>query len=88
IMDWATDLIGPHEAFIENTDKRIIFAYALTKSEPLPLVPDIVGCLVDEPIMPWDQKTREETLQSMCMKILDRARDLEADPDIVKATTD
>lgn len=88
IMDWATDLIGPHEVFIENTDKRIIFAYALTKSEPLPLVPDIVGCLVDEPVMPWDQKTREETLQSTCMKILDKARDLEADPDIVKSTTD
>ncbi len=88
IMDWATDLIGPHDVFIDNQDKRIIFAYALTKSEPLPLVPDIVGYLVDEPIMPWDQKTREETLQTICMKILDKARDLEADPDILKLTQD
>ena len=88
IMDWATDLIGPHEVFIDNSEKRIFFSYALTKSEPLPLVPDIVGCLVDEPVMPWDQKTREETLQTICMKILDRARDLEADPDILKINGD
>ena len=88
IMDWATDLIGPHDAFIDNQDNRIIFAYALTRTEPLPLVPDIVGCLVDEPMMPWDQKTREETLQTICMKILTRARDLEADPEILKLTQD
>lgn len=88
IMDWATDLIGPHDAFIDNAEKRIIFAYALSRSEPLPLVPDIVGCLVDEPVMPWDQKTREETLQTICMKILDKARDLEADPDILKLNDD
>jgi Flp pilus assembly protein TadD len=88
LMDWATDLIGPHDAFIDNQDNRIIFAYALTRSEPLPLVPDIVGYLVDEPVMPWDQKTREETLQTICMKILDKARDLEADPDILKLNQD
>ena len=88
IMDWATDLIGPHDVFIDNSEKRIIFSYALAKSEPLPLVPDIAGCLVDEPVMPWDQKTREETLQTTCMKILDKARDLEADPDILKAIDD
>jgi len=88
IMDWATDLIGPHEAFIDNSEKRIIFAYALSNSEPLPVMPDIVGCLVDEPLMPWEPKTREETLQNLCLKITNKARDLEADPDIITAIQD
>ncbi len=88
IMDWATDLIGPHEVFVDNKENRVIFAYAMSESEPLPLVPDIIGSFAEDPVMPWDNKTRDETFQSIGIKILDKARDLEADPDIIKFTQD
>ena len=56
-MTWASDIIGPHESFLPNADLRTIFAYGLTWNEPLPLVPEIIGCLGYEEPMPWRQAT-------------------------------
>jgi Flp pilus assembly protein TadD len=88
VMDWAVDIVGPHENFIENTGKRLMFAYSLPFSEPLPLVPDIVGYLSTAALMPWNQKTKEDQINSCAESILSRARDLETDPDILKSIQD
>lgn len=92
LMAWATDVIGPHAAFIPNTDKRCLFSYAMTMTEPLPVVPDIVGFLADDLELPWfsitDSRTQSTASSSartdeMIKRTLDRARDLDADTDIL-----
>jgi Flp pilus assembly protein TadD len=88
VMDWATDIIGPHESFVDNQGKRIIFAYGLPGSEPLPLVPDIASMLSDNPLMPWDDRLKEDKIESFYSKIFDKARDLENDPDVLKEIQD
>lgn len=80
IINWAGDLIGPHRALTANTDQRILFAYGLPVEEPLPLVPEFVGALIDESPMPWTKGDSERVLAS----ILEKARDLESDPEIIK----
>ena len=88
VMDWAVDIIGPHESFINNTGKRIVFAYGLPSSEPLPLVPDIVAMLTEYPLMPWDERLKEEKIDDYYERIFHKARDLENDPDVLKEIQD
>lgn len=95
LMAWATDVIGPHEAFIPNTEKRCLFSYAMTSSEPLPVVPDIVGFLADDLDLPWmalidspgqtnaQATARKETTDDMIKRALVRGRDLDSDPEIL-----
>ncbi len=85
VMAWATDIIGPHEAFIEHMHTRSIFSYGLTWSEPLPVAPEITGLLADDTIMPWEE-ARSESIDDIVAQILGRARDLDCDPDILRET--
>ena len=79
-LSWTTDIIGPHQAFIQNCENRSIFAYALTPSEPLPLVPDIIGCLAQDITMPWEGDKSPKELERLVENILERAFALEASP--------
>ncbi|HEY9773460.1 MAG TPA: hypothetical protein V6C81_06590 [Planktothrix sp.] len=86
VVAWAHDLIGPHRAFIDMSDRRTLFAYGMPSNEPLPIVPEIVGCLsTDQPLL-WDEETRTTTVDEIVGKILDKARHLETDTDILKET--
>lgn len=85
VMAWATDIIGPHEAFIEHMHTRSIFSYGLTWSEPLPVAPEITGLLADDAVMPWEE-SRSESIDDIVAQILERARDLDCDPDILRET--
>jgi Flp pilus assembly protein TadD len=88
VMDWATDIIGPHESFVDNLGKRIIFAYGLPSAEPLPLVPDIASMLSADALMPWNDLLKEDQIEAFYGKIFDKARDLENDPDVLKEIQD
>lgn len=85
ILSWATDIIGPHQAFVEHLHTRSIFSYGLTWNEPLPVAPEITGLLADDTIMPWEE-AQAETVDEIVAKILERARGLDCNPDILKAT--
>jgi Flp pilus assembly protein TadD len=87
VMDWASDIIGPHDSFIDNSDKRLIFAYGLPGTEPLPLVPDINAYLCSQDLMPWNDVTKADADMHFD-KILDKARNMESDPDVIKAVED
>lgn len=88
ILAWATDIIGPHQVFVEHLETRSLFTYGLTWNEPLPVAAEITGCLADETIMPWEEGSRSENIDDIVKKILNLARDLESDPDIIKETQD
>jgi tetratricopeptide (TPR) repeat protein len=60
VMAWGSDILGPHESFKDHQPQRSIFAYALTASEPLPIAPEIVGCLADACALPWAERFRLE----------------------------
>jgi tetratricopeptide (TPR) repeat protein len=98
-MTWASDIIGPHKSFTRIEERRSIFAYSMTWQEPLPLVPEIIGCMgYDEP-MPWHQSGSkqgsaddadllrqdqfDQQTEATYRAILANARDLEADPRII-----
>ena len=98
-MTWASDIIGPHRSFANTEERRSLFCYSLTWDEPLPLVPEIVGCLgYDEP-MPWrnqnssiatadsvsvfDEQEFDNVVESSYKSILYNARDLEGDPSMI-----
>lgn len=98
-MTWASDIIGPHKSFANTEERRSLFCYSLTWDEPLPLVPEIVGCLgYDEP-MPWrnqnssiatadsvsvfDEQEFDNVVESSYKSILYNARDLEGDPSMI-----
>jgi tetratricopeptide (TPR) repeat protein len=83
-LSWTTDIIGPHQAFIQNCENRSIFAYALTPSEPLPLVPDIIGCLAQDITMPWEGDKSPKELERLVGEILERAYALEASPTLIQ----
>jgi len=83
-LSWTTDIIGPHQAFIKNTENRSIFAYALTPDEPLPLVPDIIGCLAQDVTMPWEGDKSPRELEKLVADILERAYALEASPHLIQ----
>jgi hypothetical protein len=97
-LTWANDVIGPHEAFVGNSDQRSMFAYSLSWNEPLPVVPEIVGILgLDDP-MPWNElggfsddadpltaKNFKADVEEKYKAILSNARLLESDPGILHA---
>ena len=83
-LSWTTDIIGPHKAFIGNSENRSIFAYALTPSQPLPLVPDIIGCLAEDVTMPWEGDKTPRELERLVDNILERAYALEASPELIQ----
>lgn len=87
LMCWTTDIIGPHGAFIENNLKRSLFAYGLSPTEPLPLVPDIIGCLAHDIIMPWEGADHSnKDIFALTEQIYARACDLESDPSLLRET--
>jgi hypothetical protein len=86
VMARATDIIGPHKAFIDTSEKRTLFAYGLPWREPLPLTPDIVGCLANEFPMPWSEHLRDGSVDEIVEQILAKAQHLDCDPEILKQT--
>lgn len=95
LMDWASEIIGPHEVFIENAANRGIFSYGLSLTEPLPLIPDVVGRICDRIILPWsdEQQTGEDGSRKLSPEeaipeILERCWDMESNPDLLKDVQD
>jgi hypothetical protein len=92
VIDWGSEIIGPHEAFSINSANRSIFAYGLSKTEPLPLTPDMVGHFAFGLKLPWSYLDSSQPgavdPESAIPEILERAWDLESNPDIVKAIND
>lgn len=89
LMCWTTDILGPHAAFIENSMRRSLFAYGLSPAAPLPIVPDIIGCLAYDVVMPWEGKHQEPSnkdIASITEQIYARACDLESDPTLLRET--
>lgn len=87
LMCWTTDILGPHGAFIENSAKRSLFAYGLSSVEPLPVVPDIIGCLAHDLIMPWEgPENSSKDVARLTEQIYARANDLESDPTLLRET--
>ncbi|MBY0358967.1 MAG: tetratricopeptide repeat protein [Candidatus Obscuribacterales bacterium] len=64
MMAWASDIIGPHQAFIGHNPRRSIFAYGLTTLNQLPVTPDIIGCLAGECQMPWAEELDKAELKT------------------------
>lgn len=103
-MTWATDIIGPHKSFVTRQKNRNLFSYALPWDEPLPLAPEIVGCLAYSEPMPWHEHTSDliqasdlnlinssqysAEIEKAYKNILSHARDLESDPGTIKSTED
>lgn len=85
MMSWASDLIGPHNSFITNSESRILFCYRLPCKEPLPIAPEVIGCLGDKTPMPWDKNNQDETAVEAILK---RALDLDSDPEIIRTVQD
>ncbi|MDZ4837611.1 MAG: hypothetical protein SGJ27_27820 [Candidatus Melainabacteria bacterium] len=88
VMDWATDIIGPHHVFVGNMPNRSIFAYGITKTEALPVVPDIVAKFTNNLNLPWterDGQVPDITPEDAIPQILDVAWNLESDPEILRA---
>lgn len=95
LMDWASEIIGPHESFVSNDSNRSIFAYGLSTREALPLIPDIVAHFSDNITLPWTGESRitlEDgqgiSPEEVIPEILERAWNLESDPDVLKAIQD
>lgn len=92
VLDWANEIIGPHEAFSINSPNRSIFAYGLSKMDPLPVTPDMVAQFTFGIKLPWSYEDSSEPglvdPESAIPEILERAWDLESNPDIVKAVHD
>lgn len=84
VMTWASDIIGPHRAFMENNYQRVIFSYGLPMKEPLPVTPDVVGSFMEELFMPWSENVQRGTsTDSISDSILDKALSLETDVDFI-----
>lgn len=102
LMCWASDIIGPHKAFTTNNGRRTLFAYGLSSQEPLPVTPDVVGCIANHCDMPWfsllneasladrtekqikDHPTYNEIRNAAVTKIIERAADIESNPEIIE----
>lgn len=97
-MTWASDIIGPHQSFADHKLKRSMFSYGLPWNEPLPIMPDIIGCLSNEDPMPWQQISRrgkaatldnleqdkfDKLVTTKYESILQNARDHESSPEII-----
>lgn len=61
VMAWASDLIGPHQAFAANEHRRSLFAFGLTSEEPLPIIPDLVAVYASSCAMPWAERWQVES---------------------------
>jgi hypothetical protein len=95
-MTWASDIIGPHKSFTTIDERRSLFSYSLIWDEPLPLVPEIVGCMTYDEPMPWryrspsfpnaesasvfDEHEFDNQVENSYKSILYNARDMESDP--------
>lgn len=91
VMEWASDIIGPHEAFVGNTTNRSMFAFGLSKQEALPVIPDIVARFTNQPILPWherDDLPPAVTPEDAIPEILERAWNLESDPEVLRIVHD
>lgn len=96
ILDWAPEIIGPHKSFVHNGSNRSIFSYGLPSNLPLPLIPDIVAHFSDTILLPWtgeSQGTLNEgeadlTPEEAIPEILEKAFNLESDPDVLKIIHD
>jgi Flp pilus assembly protein TadD len=97
-MTWASDIIGPHQSFADHKLKRSMFSYGLPWNEPLPIIPEIIGCLSDADPMPWHQisgQAKSTSLDNLerdkfdklvttkYQEILQNARDHESTPEII-----
>lgn len=95
IMNNAEEIVGPHQAFIENCDNRATFAYALNPDIPLPVTPDIIGHL-GQIQLPWDNDIRmsedpehsTKILAEAMPKILEIASHMENDAEVIGTITD
>lgn len=89
MMCWTTDILGPHQVFIPNSESRGIFAYAISPDEPLPVIPDILGYIADDLIMPWEGKElNHREMELKIEELQSKARDMEADPDLIQEAQD
>jgi tetratricopeptide (TPR) repeat protein len=86
MMAWATDMIGPHRALIDISDHRTMFAYGLPRHEPLPLIPEIVCSLTNDFPVPWSEQKGSGYVNEVIEKILQRARHVETDPNVLRVT--
>jgi hypothetical protein len=88
LLTWAPEIIGPHGAFIEHLETRSIFAYGLNWAEPLPVAPEICGRLAHMTPVPWTETSKEQSEDKIFDSILQSARTLESDPEIIKKIQD
>jgi len=95
LMNSADEIVGPHQAFLENCDNRATFAYALNLDVPLPVTPDIVGHL-GQIRLPWDNDIKmsddpehsNKILAEAMPKILEIASHMENDAEVIGTITD
>lgn len=87
MMSWTTDILGPHQVFVENVDQRGLFAFAISPDEPLPIVPDIIAFTSPDVLMPWEGKeSNVRELEKQIAQLLEMAQNLECDPDLIQET--
>ncbi len=95
LMNSADEIVGPHQAFVENCDNRAIFAYSLNLDVPLPVTPDIVGHL-GQIRLPWDNDIKmsddpehsNKILAEAMPRILEIASHMENDAEVIGTITD
>lgn len=89
MMSWTTDILGPHQVFINNNEQRGLFALAISPTEPLPVIPDIIGYTANDILMPWEGREHSpRELEAQMKALLEKAQNLEADPDLLRETQD
>ena len=96
LMDWAPEIIGPHKSFIPNDGNRSMFAYGIPSNMPLPLIPDVVAHVKDSLLLPWKGESQatfkeeeaELTPEDAIPEILEKAFNLESDPDVLRVIHD
>jgi tetratricopeptide (TPR) repeat protein len=88
LLAWAPEIIGPHNVFIEHTETRSLFAYSIDWDEPLPVTPEICGRLAGQAPISWLETMKEADEEKHFKAVIDRARTLESDPDILQKIQD
>ncbi len=95
LINSADEIVGPHQAFLENCDNRATFAYSLNLDVPLPVTPDIVGHL-GQIRLPWDNDIKmsddpehsNRILAEAMPRILEIATHMENDAEVIGTITD
>lgn len=95
LMNSADEIVGPHQAFLENCDNRATFAYSLNLDVPLPVTPDIVGHL-GQIRLPWDNDIKmsddpehsNKILAEAMPRIREIASHMENDAEVIGTITD